>query len=200
MEDVARDTDLPPGYPTSCEAVLRLEDGRSVEVRPILPSDAPELAEAIRTADAETLHARFLGGPPALTRSTLEALTVLDYVHRFAVVALSEGRGVAVARYTVLPPTGDGTVVAEVAVAVTPAWRRVGLATALVEVLARRALECGVTDFTALYLADNRPVSDLARGGGARVVIGEGAAHLYAALATALEEWQDKDRPGQAPR
>jgi hypothetical protein len=57
----------PSGYPSSYESVIRLADGRQVEIRPILPSDAPELAEAIRTADAETLRARFLGGPPPLT-------------------------------------------------------------------------------------------------------------------------------------
>jgi hypothetical protein len=56
--------DLPADYPSSYESVMRLADGRRVKIRPILPSDAPELAEAIRTADAETLRARFLGGPP----------------------------------------------------------------------------------------------------------------------------------------
>ena len=33
-------------------------------IRPILPSDAPELADAIKTADPDTLRSRFLGGAP----------------------------------------------------------------------------------------------------------------------------------------
>jgi hypothetical protein len=41
-------------------------------------------------------------------------------------------------------------------------------ATAMVELRARRALECGITDFTALSLADNRPVAELAHEGQAR--------------------------------
>jgi GNAT superfamily N-acetyltransferase len=174
--------DLPPDYPTRYESLAALADGRQVEIRPILPSDAPELAEAIRTADAQTLRARFLGGPPQLTDAVLDGLTRIDYVTRFALVARSGGHGVAIARYGTLPPSEDEPFVADVAVAVAPEWRRVGLATALVGLLARRAQECGITDFTALFLASNRPVTELAHEGHARVVIAEGIAQLHAAL------------------
>jgi len=188
-----RTQDLPPDYPTSYESVVRLADGREVEIRPILPSDAPELAEAIRTADPETLRARFLGGPPRLTDAVLDGLTRVDYVTHFALVARSGGRGVAVARYATPAAPGDGPVVADVAVAVAPEWRRLGLATVLVEMLARRAQECGITEFTALFLADNRPVTELAHDGHARVVIAEGIAQLNAALTTPHEDWPCRD-------
>ena len=182
-----RAQDLPPGYPSSYESVAQLADGRRVNIRPILPSDATELAEAIRTADPATLRSRFLGGPPRITPAVLDGLTRLNYVSRFALVAFSRGRGVAVARYVALPASEHGKAVAEVAVAVAPRWRQVGLATALVERLARRAQECEITDFTALYLAENRPVTELAHDGHARVVIAEGIAHMYAALAPLLD-------------
>src|SRR5664279_3606907 len=77
-----RTQDLPSGYPSSYESAVGLADGRRVEIRPILGSDAPELAEAIRAADAETLHARFLGGAPQLTDAVLDKLTRVDYVRR----------------------------------------------------------------------------------------------------------------------
>jgi GNAT superfamily N-acetyltransferase len=192
--------DRPPGYPGSYESVMRLADGRRVQIRPILPSDAPELAEAIRTADAETLHARFLGGPPPLTDAVLAALTRVDYVSRFALVARARRRGVAVARYATLPPSGDRSAVADVAVVVAPEWRRVGLATALVQLLARRAQECDITDFTALFLADNRPVTELAHEGHARVVIREGAAQLYAPLTRPDPDGPNHDRPEGRPQ
>ena len=172
----------PPGYPEEYERVLRLDDGRRVRVSPILPSDAPELADAIRNADAATLHNRFLGAPPPLTEGTLKKLTEIDYVADFALVARYRGKGVAVARYMSLPRSEDGDAIAEIAAAVAPDWRRVGLASALVEMLARRALECGITEFTALFLPTNRPVIELAREGRAGVVIKEGAANLYAHL------------------
>jgi len=189
--------DLPPDYPSSYESVIRLADGRRVEIRPIVPSDAAELAEAIRTADAETLRARFLGGPPPLTDALLDGLTRVDYVSRFALVARSGGRGVAVARYAAMPASGEGSAVADVAVAVAPEWRRVGLATALVELLARRAQECGITDFTALFSAENRPVTELAHEGHARVVIAEGVAQLDAVLTTAHQDWPSHDQSEQ---
>ena len=178
----------PPGYPDSYESTVRLRDGRRVQIRPILASDAPELAEAMRTADAETLHSRFLGGAPRPTEAVLRSLTELDYINRFALVARSRRHGVGIARYAALPPADDGTVAADVAVVVAPEWRRVGLATVFVELLGRRALECGITEFTALFLPTNRPVAELAREGHARVVIKEGAANLYAPLATSERE------------
>ena len=195
----ARDlnADVPHDYPTSYESVVALADGRQVEIRPILPSDASDLATAIRTADAETLRARFLGGPPQLTGTVLDDLTRIDYVTRFALVARSGGRGVAIARYGTLSPSDDEPFVADVAVAVAPEWRRVGLATALVGLLARRAQECGITDFTAMFLASNRPVIELAHEGHARVVIAEGIAQLRAALGQPGQDLSSGDRSKQ---
>jgi GNAT superfamily N-acetyltransferase len=124
----------------------------------------------------------------------LDELTRVDYVSRFAVVARNQGRGIAVARYAALAPSEDGSAVADVAVAVAPEWRRVGLATALVQLLARRAQESGITDFTALFLASNRPVTELAHEAHARVVIREGAAQLYAQLTTPHQDGSSHDR------
>ena len=137
---------------------MRLPDGRRVFIRPILPDDAPELAEAISTADAETIHWRFLGGRPHVTPELMAHLTQVDYVRRFALVAIDPVRrnGVAVARYE---SVGNG--VAEVAVAVAPAWRDAGLATELIQLMARAAAERGIHAFTGTYLAENRPVAAL---------------------------------------
>ncbi len=149
---------VPPGYPREYERRLRLRDRRSVVIRPVIPADSTELAAAIRTADPDTLRQRFLGGAPHPTALQVDRLTTLDYVHRFALAAADErsGKGVAIARYGVIQ---DG--VAEVAVVVDPAWRRVGLATALVEMLAQAALDRGIHEFSAIYLAENRPITAL---------------------------------------
>jgi acetyltransferase len=68
------------------------------------------------------LHGRFHGGTPRLTPALLSHLTRLDYVRRFALVAADAQtrHGVAIARYEALD---EG--VAEVAVAVDPAWRQI---------------------------------------------------------------------------
>jgi RimJ/RimL family protein N-acetyltransferase len=172
---------LPPGYPEDYRRQVRLRDGRQVLIRPILPGDAPELARAITTADADTLRFRFLGGPPPVTSALLAHLTQIDYRRRFALVAIdpATGHGVAIARYE---PAGPGT--AEVAVAVTPAWRRAGLATELIALLAQAALERGIVTFTASYYAGNRPVAALVEdaGGLGRKVIKQGIAEFTVAL------------------
>jgi RimJ/RimL family protein N-acetyltransferase len=174
-------TDVPPGYPSEYERRLRLLDGRMVAIRPVVPADADDLADAILTADPDTLRRRFLGGPPPVTRALVERLTTVDYLRRFALVAadVRTGRGVAIARYEA---TGEG--VAEVAVAVDLAWRRIGLATAMVELLARAALDRGIHEFTASYLAANRPVAALLAltGGADRLLIRQGIGEAAVAL------------------
>jgi RimJ/RimL family protein N-acetyltransferase len=174
-------TAVPPGYPTEYERELRLPDGRTVFVRPIIPADRGPLAYAIRTADPDTVHRRFLGAPPRITPQLLTHLCTVDYRHRFALVAIdpATGEGIAVARYET---TTEGT--AEAAVAVTPAWRRVGLATALVELLAEAALDRGIQAFSAFYLADNRPVTALLDlvGSRDRTSVREGFAESAVAL------------------
>lgn len=150
---------VPPGYPPEYERDVRLRDGRTVQIRPITPCDARELAEAIRSAEADTLRRRFLGSPPQITPALLTHLSTVDYRNRFALIAADHttGHGVAIARYEAMPDSGA----AEVAVAVDPPWRRVGLATALVEILAQAALDRGIHTFNAYYLAQNRPVAAL---------------------------------------
>lgn len=171
----------PPGYPREYERELRLADGRRIFVRPIVPSDSADLALAFRTADPDTLYRRFLGSPPRVTPALLAHLCTVDYRERFALVAGDPrtGEGIAIIRYE---RSGDG--VAEIAVAVDPAWRRAGLATALVEILAEAALDRGIRTFSALYLAENRPVTALLDlvGGGRRETIRQGFAEAAVAL------------------
>jgi RimJ/RimL family protein N-acetyltransferase len=151
--------DLPSGYPQEYQRLVMLRDGRSVLIRPILPSDAPALAEALESADADTIRRRYLGGHPRVTPELLAFLTTVDYTSRFALVAVEPAsqRGVAIARYE--PADQDGT--AEVAIAVAPGWRDDGLASELLRLLAQAASERGIHTFTGMYLADNRPVTAL---------------------------------------
>jgi GNAT superfamily N-acetyltransferase len=151
--------ELPPGYPQQYRRLVTLDDGRTVRIRPILPSDAPALGESIKSADSDTIRRRFLGGHPRVTPELLEYLTTVDYASRFALVAVEPAsqRGVAIARYE--PAEQDGA--AEVAIAVIPGWRGVGLAGELLHMLAQAASERGIHTFTGMHLADNNPVAAL---------------------------------------
>ena len=148
----------PPGFPSWLAQDVVLLDGRRVFVRPVLPEDAAELRRAVEQADPETLRTRFLGGRPPRSDQEFRRLVCVDYDRRLAVVACApDGRGVAIARYEALGESDT----AEVAVAVAPAWRHVGLATALLPLLAAAAVRNGFRRFTAEFFADNLDVTDL---------------------------------------
>ena len=177
---------LPARYPVTFERWVPLRDGRRVWVRPILPSDAAELGAAIRGTDRDTLHRRFLGPPPRFTPAVLSRLTTVDYLRRFALVAFDPvtERGVAVARFEPLDGTGEPEATAEIAVAVVPAWRRAGLATALVVLLAEAGIERGVRYFGASYLTGNRPIEAMLAHTrtGARNLLAQGVTELAVEL------------------
>lgn len=154
MRDARR---LPDGYPSSYERHVVLRDGREVHLRPILPRDIDELRRAIAEADAETIRSRFLGGRPPQTEAELAHLVTVDYDRRFAIVGHAGDRGVGIARYE----AGAEGSRAEVAVVVDPAWRQVGLATALLSLLGEAALEHGIEEFSVEYVLANVDVTTL---------------------------------------
>ena len=95
-----------------------------------------------------------------MDETMLRHLVEVDYQHRLALVALDgTGRGVGIARYEGAP--GDD--IAEVAVAVSRAWRRVGLGSGLFMLLAQAALARSLNRFRALCLVDNEDVIGLLR-------------------------------------
>lgn len=154
---------LPPGYPADLERVVRLRDGRSVLVRPIVPSDAADLAAAVAEADEETLYLRFFTPRPHMGARQLRHLTEVDYRSRLALVALDDdARGIAVARYE----GKEGEDSAEVAVVVDPAWRRAGLAALLLGMLAEAAAAAGISRLFALHLTDNAPAAAMLAAAG----------------------------------
>jgi GNAT superfamily N-acetyltransferase len=109
---------------------------------------------------------RFLGGRAPRSEAELRHLVEVDHIWREAIVALDEaGRGVGIARYEAAP----GSTAAEFAVVVDPAWRRVGLASALLTRLLRAALRNGITTIHVDYYAENRDVADLIRRSGGLV-------------------------------
>jgi len=174
-------TGRPEGYPAELEVDVRFADSRQVHIRPILPSDAPMLAAAIASADAETLRLRFLGWRPVLDDATLRYLVEVDYQRRLALVALdSAGHGVGVARYEGGPDEG----VAEIAVAVAPDWRGVGLGYRLLRMLGEAAVARGFRHFVASYFVGNRDVEGLVKACGLpyRSHVSQGVVEVQLAL------------------
>ncbi len=161
MTIISAPLSVPPGYPRQFEERASLRDGRSVFIRPVVPTDAAALEFELEHADPETLFNRFFRSSIRVDNELLTHLTVLDYDRRFALAAFAEA-GVAIARYEGTP----GSDVAEVAVAVKPEWRRVGLATILLRRLEQAAGERGINRFRADFLAESEAARALIASAG----------------------------------
>ncbi|MBT8203356.1 MAG: GNAT family N-acetyltransferase [Acidimicrobiia bacterium] len=154
---------IPAGYPRHREEYLGLADGRQVFLRPLVPADATVLAFELEHADPETLYNRFFRPSIRVDAALLEYLTVLDYRYRFALVAFAlDGSAAGIARYEGAPNSDS----AEIAVAVKPAWRQVGLGTALLKRLEEHAAESGIEVLRAEFLASNGPARGLIQRAG----------------------------------
>ena len=141
-----------------------LRDGSVVVIRAIQPEDARLLAEGFARLSPESRQLRFLTGKPSLTPAEVHYFTDIDHHNHEALGAVDPGKnlGLGVARF--VRDTEDPDV-AEVAVTVTDAWQRKGLATELLSRLADRARQEGIHHFTALTADDNEAVDALIHRG-----------------------------------
>jgi protein lysine acetyltransferase len=135
-------------------------DSIRLEIRPIEAGDKADLASAIEQSSGEAVYRRFLSPHGPLTAAELRYLTEVDHHDHEAVVAVDpeSGRSIAVARYIRDRERRES---AEIAVSVLESWQGRGVGKALMRGLADRAREEGITRFTALMLAHNRPMRQL---------------------------------------
>ena len=140
------------GFPSHFEADVVLADGATAHVRPIRPDDGPMLTAFHERQSPESIYFRYFSPRPRIPDRDLERLTHVDYTDRFALVAIRGEDLIGVARYDRWRHRAE----AEVAFFVDDANHGRGLATVLLEHLAARAREVGLSGFTASVLPDNR--------------------------------------------
>ena len=147
-----------PGWFEGRTAVVVLDDGTRVLIRPIRSDDKRLLQEGIQHLSARSRYLRFLHYLERLTPAELRYLTEIDYQNHFAWVALSLDQpdqiGLGVARYIRERARPNQ---AEAAVAVIDDYQRRGLGRLLLSRLADSARENGIDAFIA-YLAPDSPV------------------------------------------
>lgn len=177
-----RPFDPPTGYPIELEQWMDLPGGERMFIRPIVPEDVARIENAFEHADIDTIRRRFFTAAPPTGRAHREYLARVDYVKRLALVGMdADGDSVGIGRYETID-VGQ----AEVAIVVAPAWRRLGVASALLLALEAPAISHGIEDFHALYLPENTSVEKLLIGlgyGERRVV--DGIVELVKPLADA---------------
>lgn len=133
-------------------APIELAGGRRIHIRALEAADHDALAQGFERLGPQSRYMRFFAPVLRLTNSQLSYLTDIDHHDHEALVAVDEDtrNGVGVARYVRI---GDRE--AEPAVAVADDWQRMGVGTLLLDELADRAREEGISLFTAQVLADN---------------------------------------------
>ena len=150
-----------------------LKDGATVVIRPVVAEDKPLFVAGFERFSEESRYRRFMSHKKRLTAAELAFFTELDHHEHEALGAIDPrtGEGLGVARYIRDPRDPSA---AEAAVAVVDGWQGRGLGRALLDRLARRAVEEGVTHFTASLFTDNRDMLRLFQRLGEVEVTGRG--------------------------
>ena len=146
-----------PNYPSDLEALVSLSDGTSCSLRPIRSDDAERLVEFHRNLSQRSTYLRFFSVHPTLSAKEVERFTTVDYVERLALVIEKDGGIIAVGRFDRIVGTSD----AEVAFVVADGYQHHGLASLLLDELARAARGRGIETFLAESLCENLAMLDV---------------------------------------
>lgn len=156
--------------PTALIETMRLNDGRSVLVRPVLPQDADLQQAFVRQLSPLSRRRRFHGPLVELSPTTLRYMTEVDYRTHLALLAavFVDGveRQVAEARWV---RRSDEPETADFALAVADDWQRSGLGTRLLRLLERSARDHGVQRLFGDVLHSNQPMIECMQRAGARL-------------------------------
>lgn len=161
IDDLARRLRVPLRYPMELIDEIRLRDGRSVLVRPVLPPDAPLHRAFVRSMSTTTRRNRFHGGVTDLPDPVLRYLTEIDYVDHLALVGEIEdesgARQVAEVRWV---RRRDEPERADFAIAIADDYQRYGLGNALLDRLQRSAAAKGIRRLCGHILRTNHRMID----------------------------------------
>ncbi len=142
-------------YPEEFETKVRLADGTQILIRPIKPTDEPEMRELFYSFSRDTIFYRYFSYIKAMPHEKLTKFVNIDYEKEMALVAVIRRNGeehiVGSSRYYVDPATG----LAEFAIEVQDEYQNKGIGTALFNHLIRVARIKGVKGFIGYVLDSN---------------------------------------------
>jgi len=142
-------------YPKEYEKTIRLDNGKSVLLRPIRPEDEPMEAEMFTTFSAETKRFRFFGPIGETTHEMLIRYTQIDYDREMAIIAelTEEGRKKMAGVVRIITDPDNES--AEYAIVVGDPWQRQGLGTVMTDYILEIARNRGIKKIYAYLLKDN---------------------------------------------
>jgi hypothetical protein len=170
IEDLERRARLPLHYPTELIDEVRLRDGRSVLVRPVLPPDASMHRAFVQSMSPATRRNRFHAAVADLPDPVLRYLTEVDHVDHLALVGEVEeatgARLVAEARWVRREDEPD---TADFAIAIADDCQLSGLGNALLDMLQRSAAARGIDRLCGHVLRNNVRMSGWLEARGWRI-------------------------------
>ena len=139
----------------SFEKTFTSTNGKSVRMRPVLPTDEDMMRDLFYACSAETLYHRFFTKMQAMPHRKLKKFVNIDYVNTMALASVTHEDEhemiVAVGRYSV----DKATNAAEVAFIVRDDWQGQGVGISMFNQLLEVARKRGIGRFTADVLHDN---------------------------------------------
>lgn len=138
--------------PIDAEDLISFDDGTKAVMRPITSADSGALLRFHGNLSARSIQLRYFYPHNDLSPSEVARFTQVDGEARVALVVERARELIAVGRYDRL----DDHRVAEVAFVVADAYQHHGLATTLLQHLAKAARSAGITRFVAEVLLHNR--------------------------------------------
>lgn len=137
-------------YPHQYESWLKLNNGKSVLLRPILQTDESLILDLFNKLDLDSIYLRFLTYLKALPEDLLFQLTHINYNNQFALAAVIQEDGkdsiIAVARYGHDPKDN----VIDFAVVVRDDWQQCGLGKSLLLKIFAIGKEHGISRFVSI--------------------------------------------------
>ncbi len=139
----------------SFEKTFTSTNGKSVRMRPVLPTDEDMMRDLFYACSAETLYHRFFTKMQAMPHRKLKKFVNIDYVNTMALASVTHEDEhemiVAVGRYSV----DKASNAAEVAFIVRDDWQGQGVGISMFNQLLEVARKRGIGRFTADVLHDN---------------------------------------------
>jgi RimJ/RimL family protein N-acetyltransferase len=133
---------------------------RPIGIRPLEADDTEELRSLFSRLSPDTIYLRFFQPIRQPSDAVFHHLAAVDHEAREALAAVVGDRIVGIARYD---RNREDPTKAEVAILVEDEWQGQRVGTLLLSRLTERALERGITTFTASVLGENRRMLALAR-------------------------------------